>query len=97
MSAPTVACVLAEHAGQMLVEIADALNLHGRETGYGNGSARVRIEVSRDTSQPFNVYIDEGLNTFHAMADDAGRAMLDANSKRQSYWERRQTRASVSE
>jgi hypothetical protein len=92
VSAPSLAVVLAEHAGRMLVEMADALNRHGQETGYGNGAVTVRIEVSSDTSESFNVYLDEGLNTFHAMADDAGRALLDANSKRQSHWERRRPR-----
>lgn len=86
VSAPTAAVLLAEHAGQMIVEIGrelsrDALNY-----------ARVRIEYSANTTQRFHVWIDEGGHTFHGEGSDAGYALMNANSKRQSFHERRQPR-----
>lgn len=92
MSAPSLAVVLAEHAGQMLVEMADALSRDGYEKGYGKGDVRVRIEVSRNSDEPFVVFIDEGLSTWAAKSSDAGRALLDANSKRQASYERAKAR-----
>jgi hypothetical protein len=81
MSAPTAAVLLAEHAGQMLVEI-------GRELGRDSlNHVRVRIEYSTSTTQPFHVWIDEGGNSFHGEDTDAGRALMDANSKRQTFHE----------
>lgn len=87
MSAPTVAVVLADHVGMMLVEMARALNQHGREQGYGDGLARVRVEQLATVQRPFHVYIDEADRTFLGRGSDAGIAMLDANSKRQSFYE----------
>lgn len=84
MSAPTAAVLLAEHAGQMLVEI-------GRELGRdGMNYVRVRIEYSASTTQPFHVWIDDCGQSFHGEDTDAGRALMMANSRRQSFHERRQ-------
>jgi len=87
MSAPSVAVVLAEHVGLMLVEMSRALNQHGIERRYGDGFARVRVEHSTNTSEPFHVFIDEAIQTFHGMGADAGIAMLKANGERQSFYE----------
>lgn len=90
MSAPTASVLLAKHVGEMLYEIAGDLSLHGRENGYGSGGGvRARIEWSPNTTEEFHVFLDEGLKTFHGMGHDAGAALLDANSKRQSHYERR--------
>jgi len=95
VSAPTVSVLLAKHVGDMLYEIAADLSLHGRENGYGSGmGVRARIEWSPHyTTQPFHVFLDEGLSTFQGSGSDAGAALLAANSKRQSHYERLATRS----
>lgn len=78
MSIPIVAAVLAEHVGQMLTEIERALD-----------HCKVRIEYSQHTTNPFHCWIRDGLTEFHGEDTDAGRALHQANNKRQAWQERR--------
>lgn len=79
MSIPTIAAVLAEHVGQMLTEIERALD-----------HCKVRIEYSQHTTSPFHAWIRDGITEFHGEGTDAGRALHEANSRRQSWQERRE-------
>jgi len=81
VSAPIVAVVLAEHVGMMLQEIERSLDF-----------CKVRIEYSQHTTNPFHCWIRDGITEFHGEDTDAGRALLDANSKRQTWHERRERR-----
>jgi len=78
VSIPIVAAVLAEHVGQMLTEIERSLDF-----------CKVRIEHSQFTTHPFHAWIRDGHREFHGEGDDAGRALHEANNKRQAWQERR--------